>query len=241
MKIDHADIVTSHKCNFHCPFCIDRFCHGSEDEVTVEMVQRFLDKLKPFSTPGTEVLLLGGEPTMLSTEKLIDLAGCIRRNGFSPIMSTNGFFKSKIHKILPYYDWVQITVRTQKDIDEWADWTSKVNVKLSGDKSFDMQRLAWFDKATEGFKRRSVSMYFTPEFKELCEDEDVWKLLDGLEWRRNGSYRYAFWHNIRFKKCVHGETNVIDEPTVPKLYPNGNYNKTWNNEDLDDYLVLPLE
>ena len=79
-------------------------------------------------------------------------------------------------------------------------------------------------------------MYFTPDFEELCKDERVWELLDTLEWKRNGSYMYAFYRGVRFKKCIPGETNLIDEPTVPKLYPNGNYNKTWNNEDMDDYL-----
>lgn len=79
-------------------------------------------------------------------------------------------------------------------------------------------------------------MYFTPDFKQLCSDQKIWSLLDTLEWKRNGSYMYAFYKNIRFKKCIPNETNIIDEPTVPKLYPNGNYNKTWLNENLDDYL-----
>jgi hypothetical protein len=71
---------------------------------------------------------------------------------------------------------------------------------------------------------------------ELCTDKEVWELLDTLDWVRNGSYNYAFYKGVRFKKCIRGETNLIDEPTIPKLYPNGNYNKTWCNEELDDYL-----
>lgn len=49
---------------------------------------------------------------------------------------------------------------------------------------------------------------------------------------------YTFYKGVRRKKCIHGQTNIIDEETLPKLYPNGNYNKTWNNEELDDYLSL---
>ena len=56
------------------------------------------------------------------------------------------------------------------------------------------------------------------------------------QWKRNGSYYYTFYEGVRFKRCVPGETNLIDEPTIPKLYPNGNYNKTWCHEELDDYL-----
>ena len=81
-------------------------------------------------------------------------------------------------------------------------------------------------------------MYFTPDFQELCVDEKVWNLLNTLEWHRNGSYEYAFYNGVRFKKCIHGETNIIDEPSVPKLYPNGAYNKTWNDEIMDDYLNI---
>lgn len=80
-------------------------------------------------------------------------------------------------------------------------------------------------------------MYFKPDFTELCTDEKIWNVLNTLDWKRNGSYNYAFYEGVRFKKGIHGETNIIDEPTVPKVYPNGNYNKTWNDEELDDYLT----
>ena len=50
-------------------------------------------------------------------------------------------------------------------------------------------------------------------------------------------YEYTFYKGVRIKKCIPGETNIIDEPTVPKVYPNGNYNKTWCNEEMDNYLI----
>jgi organic radical activating enzyme len=237
-SIDHIDIVVTHKCNFKCPFCIDKFCNSSDKEIELSTIGDWLGKMRNQANPGCEVLLLGGEPTTLDTNKLIDIAKTIRLNGFVPIMSTNGFFKEKIIEIMPYYEWIQVTVCNQSQIDFWRQYKDKINIKLSGDRSFDMDRLVWFDSSTKDFVRRSVSMYFTPDFKELCEDEKVWKLLDSLEWKRNGSYRYAFWNGIRFKKCIPNETNIIDEPSVPKLYPSGNYNKTWNDELMDDYLNL---
>ena len=36
---------------------------------------------------------------------------------------------------------------------------------------------------------------------------------------------YTIDDGVRFKKCIPGETNIIDEPTIPKLYPNGNYSE----------------
>jgi MoaA/NifB/PqqE/SkfB family radical SAM enzyme len=237
-NIDHIDIVVTHKCNFNCPFCIDKFRGSSDKEIDLQTIDNWLGKIKQFAKPGCEVLLLGGDPMMLDVEKLIDIAKIIKSHGFSPIMSTNGSMKDNIKRILPYYDWIQITVYNQSQIDYWHPYKDKINIKLSGDSTLNMERLEWFDEATKDFVRRSISMYFTPEFEELCKDAEIWNLINGLEWKRNGSYMYAFWNGIRFKKCIHGETNIIDEPSVPKLYPNGNYNKTWNNEDMDNYLNI---
>ena len=42
------------------------------------------------------------------------------------------------------------------------------------------------------------------------------------------------------RPCRHrGHANVVEEPLIPKLYPNGNYNKTWNDELLDNYIDGP--
>lgn len=236
--IDHADIVTTHKCNNNCKYCIDKFIHTDNTEISLIDIEKFLKLLRTKTDKNIEILLLGGEPTMLSTEKLIDIAKLIKKYNFSPIMSTNGIQKEKIIQLIPYYDWIQITVYTDKDIDFWRLWKNKINIKLSGDKTLTLEKLNHFIEYTKDFTRKSISMYFTPDFQELCTDIRIWNLFYSSEfhWVRNGAYEYAFYKGVRFKKCIHNETNIIDEPTVPKLYPNGNYNKTWENEFLDDYL-----
>lgn len=151
-------------------------------------------------------------------------------------MSTNGKLKSKIIELIPYYDWIQVTVDSDEEIDFYRKWPNNINIKIVGDSLFTVDKLEHFAEYSKEFSRKSVTMYFTSDFVELCSDPEVWKLLDSLNWKRNGSYMYTFYKDVRIKKCIHGETNIIDEPTVPKLYPNGNYNKTWNDEILDDYL-----
>ena len=236
VEIDHIDIVTSHKCNFHCPYCVDKFCHSTEEEIKVADIDRFLKLVRKHTSKNLEVLLLGGEPTILSREKLIDISEAIYNNGFIPIMSSNGFFRDKIISLLDYYRWIQVTVHNDNQIDFYRNYKNKINIKLSGDERMTFDIFKHFIEYTEGFERRSISMYSTSDFTELCKDRDVWQVLDTLEWERNGSYLYSFYKGIRIKKFIKGETNIIDEPSVPKLYPNGNYNKSWNNEDLDDYL-----
>lgn len=238
VEIDHIDIVTTHLCNKNCEFCIDKFVGTSTDFISLENINKFLKLIREYTDKKLEVLLLGGEPTVLPKEKLIDIAKLVHKYNFYIMMSTNGKLKNKIIDLIPYYDSIQITVNNDKEIDFYRNWPNKINIKLAGDSTLNIDKLNYFIEYTEAFSRRSISMYFTPDFKELCNDPEIWELLNTLNWTRNGSYMYTFYKGVRIKKCIHGQTNIIDEPTVPKLYPNGNYNKTWNNEDLDDYLSL---
>ena len=238
IEIDHVDIVTSHMCNNNCEFCIDKFLHSSKELIRLEDIEKFLDMIKEYTDKTLEVLLLGGEPTVLPKDLLIEIANLIHDKDFLVMMSTNGKLKKKIIDLIPYFDYIQVTVNNDKEIDFYRNWPDKINIKLAGDNRLTMDKLNHFIDYTKEFDRRSISMYFTPDFRELCTDKEIWKLLDTLEWKRNGSYMYTFYNNVRIKKCIHGETNIFDEPTVPKLYPNGNYNKTWNDEELDDYLSI---
>ena len=235
-NIDHIDIVTSHICNKRCEFCIDKFLGSSNKIVELNVIENFLNIIRKNCDEELEVLLLGGEPTALPEKKLQDICNLIHKYGFKVIMSTNGILRNKIIRLLPYFDSIQVTVESDKEIDFYRDYKDKINVKLAGDSRLTLEGFNHFIEYTVGFSRRSISMYFTPDFKELCEDERIYKIFDTLEWKRNGSYEYTFYKGVRIKKCIHGETNIIDEPTVPKLYPNGNYNKTWCHEDMDDYL-----
>ena len=234
--LDHVDVVVTHLCNNNCEHCIDKFVNKSTKFISLKTVKKFLKTIRKHTKEPLEVLLLGGEPTTMPEKDLIKMAKLCHRMGFKIIMSTNGKLTKRIEHLLPYFDSIQITISTEEEIERWRLWEDKVNIKLAGDSSLTFERLAWFVKKTEGYARRSISMYFTPDFEECCQDENVWALLETLEWKRNGSYMYAFYKGVRIKKCIHGETNIIDEPSVPKVYPNGNYNKTWDNENLDDYL-----
>lgn len=236
--LDHADIVVTHACNMNCPHCIDPL-RGAKGCVSPESVRRFMRLLSENAECGMEVLFLGGEPTMAGPERLIELAGIVRDAGFSPIISTNGVLKDTIRLIQPYFDWIQVTTHSPEETDFWREENrveGNINLKIAGDANLTYDKLMEFMDTTQDFKRRSVSMYFTSDFKELCEDSEVWALLNTMEWHANGSYMYAMYEGVRFKKCIPGMTNIADEPAVPKLYPNGNYNRTWCDECMDEYL-----
>lgn len=224
-EFDHIDIVVTHDCNMNCKHCIDKFRKTSDKMIRLVDIERFLKLIRKHTDKPLEVLLLGGDPTAIGAYNLNKIAILCHAYDFKCIMSTNGLLKGTILDCLPYFDSVQITVHSDAEIDYWRPYKDKINVKLAGDENLTWNKLLHFMAYTKGFSRRSVSMYFTPEFDELCKDEAIWKLLDTLNWERNDSYMYAFYNGVRFKKSIHGETNIVDEPTVPKLYPNGNYNK----------------
>lgn len=244
--VSHADVVITHMCNMNCPFCIDKFRGQSTNIVSADDVEKFLQllarntyKTKKFAfdkNPVTEVLLLGGEPTTVPAEHLNKIAKLVHKYGFQICISTNGKNRQTIEKIMPNFDWVQITCRSDKEIDSWRKYKNKVNVKLAGDKSLTLDKFKHFVEYTKDFPRRSLSMYFKPNFEEVCQDKALWDLLNKQKWEEQGSYLYTFINGVRVKRGIAGKTNIIEEPLVPKLYPDGSYNKTWLHEINDPYL-----
>lgn len=238
-EIDHVDIITSHICNRRCEHCIDAFLNTSKDIVSLHDIEAFLGLVSEYCPGKKTVLLLGGEPTVLPVEKLEEIAGIIHAHGHKASMSTNGILMDRIERLSETYDSIQITIDALDEIEKWRHIADKVNLKICGDDTLTLDKLDEFAKAAADFQRRLLTMYFDENtFEELCGDEQVWRALDALEWKRNGSYLYSFYRGVRVKRCIPGETNVIDEPTIPKLYPNGNYNKSWRDEKLDDYLSV---
>lgn len=236
IEIDHADIVTSHICNQHCPNCVDKFIHTSNKMISLESVARFLKLLRTYTDKRLTILLLGGEPTVLPFKELIGIATLGHELGFRVTMSTNGILKEKIVNLTPYYDSIQVTVNNDKEIDYYRNFPDKINIKLAADENFNMKTLEHFMDITKEFDRKSITMYFNNNLQQLCTNPEVWAFLDTLTWEQKSSYMYAFYNGVRFKKCIPGVTNIAEEPLIPKLYPSGYYNKTWENEEPDNYL-----
>ena len=88
--LDHVDIVTSHMCNNRCKHCIDKFIRTSTQVISLETIEKFLDMIRTYTNKKLEVLLLGGEPTLLATEKLISIAELVHSKGFLVMMTLYG-------------------------------------------------------------------------------------------------------------------------------------------------------
>ena len=243
--ISHADIITTHDCNMACKYCIDKFKGTSKQIIEIDLIKKFLKMLyeKTYkinfaydNNPKTEILLLGGEPTLLGESYLKEIADWVHKYDFEICMSTNGINKDVIKNVIPFFDWVQITCYNDAQIMYWKEFKDNINIKLPGDERLNLQSFKHFIDMTRDFGRKSLSMYFKPNFESVCKDIEFNEFLDSLKWERFGSYLYTFYDGVRIKKCISGVTNIEEEPLIPKLYPNGNYNKTWQNEENDEYI-----
>lgn len=78
-----------------------------------------------------------------------------------------------IEDIFPYYDSIQITFNNLGEMATWRGHEDKINAKISGDAVFTLDKLIDFKRVAADFQRRSVSMYFTEDFRELCCDKEV--------------------------------------------------------------------
>lgn len=237
--IDHIDIITTHKCNSQCPHCIDPLRNKSNKEIDAGVINRFLAELQAKIQKKATVLLLGGEPMLLSKQKLIEICDIIHKNGFRASISTTHQYYKKINKLYDYFDTIQVTIDEPLDATYFYPLSDKINIKMPIKEDTTPLILREFQRISKYFYRASLPVYFNSQtWNSLCTNANIIKELTKLKWQRNGSYSYAFKDGIRYKKCIPLETNIIDEPQIPKLYPNGNYNKTWLNEYNDNYLQL---
>lgn len=163
--IHHADIIVTHSCNMHCKLCVDQFKNTSSDIISLDKVEKFLRLLKTKTVKTdkknvTEILLLGGEPTMAGSEHLNKIADLAHKYGFRICISTNGKKKDVIEEILPHFDWLQITCRSDKEIDHWRKFKDKVNIKLAGDENLTLDKFRHFVEYTRDFSRKKFSDVF---------------------------------------------------------------------------------
>ena len=240
-EIKLIGVITTHKCNKNCKNCVDKLLNSSADILSIDNYKRFLNAFVNKYNYRPTILLLGGEPTLIPEEILIEYSDIASELGFRIIMSTNGILRDKIISLIPYYDSIQVTT-TIYNIDENVEFYKKyrrnINLKLAGDETLTYDKLVYFIEKSKGYTRRSVCMYFTEDFIELVNDTKIWDLLNQLEWKDSGQYSFTWYEGVRFKKCIPGKANVLLERSVPNLYPNGNYNCGWINEEMNDYLNL---
>lgn len=246
LKYWHADLIITHKCGCGCEFCIDKFVDTSKNITSLEDIEAYLKYLaeveKKEHPDMSSVLILGGEPTKVPMDYLKQVADLIHYYGFNVTMTTNGQAGDKLLELDGYIDFINISHYGKSAIID-KDYLYKFkNTEITLSKLItkdSFPTLDSFKKFIEEAKQCSINYRFstlqenTPNLNllhpewfdlELLPNLEVVPVLECLNAAEYEGYVIKIMH-------YHNKNNNIDFPRYPKLYPNGNVNRDFENED----------
>ena len=99
-----------------------------------------------------------------------------------------------------------------------------------------------FVEAAKAFPRKMMIVYNDMHRKELPLQPDMAELLDSptvnYQVAKHGFHKYGNISGVTVKRTMQEnlDNKFADSSMFPRLYPNGNYNRTWANELNDPYL-----
>lgn len=243
--IDHADILVTHSCNKGCPTCIDKWVNKYKQIISFDLVKKYFNMLEQNTISVKSVVnkngrtlinILGGEPTVVGEEFLNKIANNAHNRDFLMWISTNGIKKKTVENILPNFDLVRLTVDTPEEALKWADskYINKLDIKFPCTEKTTLADFEKFAETTKDFPNRMMIVYNDKFRKEVKLQPDLAELLNdpsvNYEVAHHGFQKYGKINGVTIKRTIQENNNFADSEMIPRLYPNGNYNCTWENE-----------
>lgn len=242
----HADLLVTHKCGCGCKFCIDKFVDTSDNLTSLEDIEDYLIYLstheKKEHPDMSSVLILGGEPTKAPFDYLKKVADLIHYYGFNVAMTTNGSSGEKLLELDGYIDFINIShygkaARVDKDyIYKFKETEITMSKLITKDffSTFDSFKKFVREAHECGINYRfSTLQENTTNLESLHPkwvDEELLpscKLTPVLECLFATEYDGFVIKIMHF----HDKTKDVTFPPYPKLYPNGNANRDFSNEE----------
>lgn len=242
----HADLLVTHKCGAGCKFCIDAFVDTSDNLTSLEDIEKYLIYLstheKKEHPEMSSVLILGGEPTKAPFDYLKKVADLIHYYGFNVAMTTNGQSGEKLLELDGYIDFINVSHygKEAKINKDYLYQFKKTEITLSKLITKDFfPTFESFKKFVEEAKKCNINYRFstlqenTPNLEVLHPkwiDEELLpncKMTPVLECLFAAEYEGYVIKIMHF----HDKTKDVVFPPYPKLYPNGNANRDFSNEE----------
>ena len=251
IAIDHADILVTHRCNKGCPTCIDKWVNKYKQNISFDTIQKYFNLLQektysvksPVNKEGkTLINILGGEPTLVGEDFLNKVASDAHSRDFSMWISTNGIKKNTVENILPNFDMVHITCDTPEEAIKWANskYLDKIDIKFPCTQNTTLKDFLKFSEITKNFPNKKMIVYNDLRRREVKIQPDLAALLDAPDVEYliapHGFQRYANINGVTIKRTIQQDNPFANSQMIPRLYPNGNYNCTWENELNNPYL-----
>lgn len=249
--IDHADVLVTHRCNKGCPTCIDKWVNKYKQIISFDIVKKYFNLLEqrtyaiktPINQEGRlPINLLGGEPTTIGERYLNNIAEDAHKRNFLMWMSSNGIEKETIDNILPNFDFIHITCDKPEQVHKWLmpKYLDKIGIKFPCTAKTTLKDFLEFAEATKDFPNKRAIVYndmnrveikLQPELAEYLSDSNVNYVI-----APHGFHKFGEINGVTVKRIVEGQNIYEDTQLIPRLYPNGNYNCTWQNELNNQYL-----
>lgn len=247
----HADLLVTHACGVGCRFCIDAFVDTSSNVTNLSDIEdylRFLAEVEKKNHPDmSSVLILGGEPTKAPFDYLKKVAELIHYYGFNAAMTTNGQSGEKLLELDGYIDFINISHYGKNAIinKDYLYKFKKTEITLSKLITKDaFPTFESFKQFIKEAKTNSLNYRFStlqentvnlsdlhPKWvdEELLPNCKIIPCLECLNATEYEGYIIKIMH-------YHNDNENIDFPPYPKLYPNGNANRDFSNEESEiDY------
>ncbi|MGN0598687.1 MAG: radical SAM protein [Oscillospiraceae bacterium] len=118
-------IVTTHKCQLNCPFCVDMHRKTSE-EISIDNVTQALSFAK--TKKIKDILLVGGEPTLHT--HIVEIAQLIKSNGFRCILTTNYQRPDIVRQLDEIVDCFNISYYNQSELPKQRHFKSDLTLSV---------------------------------------------------------------------------------------------------------------
>lgn len=245
-------IVVTYDCNMNCSFCInDKLGHKKKEYVNIVDVKDYLYYMKYIEKlDDAIVVLLGGEPTLLSIESLKEIANISHGFGYKVETYTNGTLKEKLLELDGYIDYITIS-NYSNGLLPFVNINYLYQFNYS---TITISRLI----TNQYFKNFEAFDSFVDEANQLPFNYDFSTI---QEFTPNFNYYHPSWfdkdllplckmqkvegrvgaalYKDRLIKLPYRHLNINEEVCTFKLFPNGNVTTTWNHDNPEiDYKKL---
>lgn len=122
---DYMSIVLTHKCQLHCPFCID-MCKRTNEELSLYNAAKALEFAQKLQIK--DILLVGGEPTLHSS--IVNIAKMVKYYGFRCILTTNYQLPDMIRQLDGIVDCFNISYYGQSQLPKQQDYKSDLTLSV---------------------------------------------------------------------------------------------------------------
>lgn len=121
------ELITNYSCNWNCDFCaVDTHNHK---EITFEVLEEKLNIIDR-NFKGWNVTISGGEPGMMSRDRIQYIIDRLKESNCSISLNTNGLFLKKYPDLAKYFDYVLYHCSENLDTDPDYESASKFQAKI---------------------------------------------------------------------------------------------------------------